>query len=492
MLEIKHVNKTYGAVAALRGVSLSLAVGEITALLGANGSGKSTLVKILGGSVKEDSGEIYIGGKRVHINGSGSARANRISAAYQELSLIPRMTVIENIMLGHYVKNKFGRIDIQKNRECAASIFAELGVECDLDAYPQDLAPSARSIVEIVKAVSWNPGVLLLDEVTAALHHDEAERLFAFMRTLAGRGVSIVMVTHRLGEIYQVAGRAVILRNGEVAADTPLESCDIETVVYHMTGKIPETHKREAGGAARDDAVLEIKGMAVGDAVKDVSMTVNRGEIIGVGGLEGQGQSQFIRAVYGVERQTAGEMKIKGSPVRIHDASDAVRRGIGFVSGDRNRESIFPIMSIRENLYSAKMSYGGMFGFISEGRMRSSAQKIVDDYGIKIGRVTDPISSLSGGNQQKVVFGRWILVTPDILLLDDPTKGVDVAARRELHNFLKDAADKGMTVIISSSDNDELLEISERIYVFYEGKIYGVLAGDDKTEEKLISAMMGL
>jgi ABC-type sugar transport system ATPase subunit len=193
-----------------------------------------------------------------------------------------------------------------------------------------------------------------------------------------------------------------------------------------------------------------------------------------------------------VERQTAGEVKIKGDAARIHDASGAVRRGIGFVSGDRNRESVFPILSICENLYSAKMSYGGMFGFISEGRMRSSAQKIVDDYGIKIGRVTDPISSLSGGNQQKVVFGRWILVAPDILLLDDPTKGVDGAARRELHNFLKDAADKGMTVIISSSDNDELLDISERIYVFYEGKIHGVLAGGDKTEEKLISAMMGL
>jgi ABC-type sugar transport system ATPase subunit len=492
LLRIKNVHKTYGAVTALCDVSLSLEKREIIALLGANGSGKSTLVKILGGSVAEGLGEIFIDDVRVRIRDTRDSRRHKISVAYQELSLIPRMTVLENIMLGHYIKNRLGRIDMAKNREYVTSLFKELDIGCDLDEYPGDLAPSAQSLVEIVKAVSWKPDILLLDEVTATLHHDEAEKLFAYMRLLADRGTSIMMVTHRLGEIYKVASRAVILRNGQVAADIELDSCDMETVIYHMTGAIPESHKREEGGPAASEAVLKISDLCVGDKVKEASITVNRGEIIGIGGLEGQGQSEFLRAVYGVVPHQTGEVELKGERISIRDASEAVRRGIGFVSGDRNRESVFPILSICLNIYSAKLTIGSMFGIISNGKIKTSGQKIADDYDIRIGQVTDPISSLSGGNQQKAVFGRWILVTPDILLLDDPTKGVDVMARRELHNFLRRAADDGMTVILVSSDNDELLEVTSRIYVFYEGRIHGVLSGEDKTEEKLVSAMMGL
>jgi ABC-type sugar transport system ATPase subunit len=487
------VHKTYGAVTALRDVSLALEKGEIIALLGANGSGKSTLVKILGGSVAPDSGEIFIDESPIRIRDTRDSRQHKISVAYQELSLIPRMTVLENIMLGHYLKNRLGRIDIDKNKEFVTSLFEELGIGCELDNYIDELAPSTQSLVEIIKAVSWKPDILLLDEVTATLHHDEAEKLFVYMRRLADRGTSIMMVTHRLGEIYRVASRAVILRNGQLAADIRLDDCDMQTVIYHMTGAIPETHKRQEGDlSASTEAVLKISGLCVGDRVKDASISVNRGEIIGFGGLEGQGQSEFLRAIYGVVPHQSGEVELKGTRVSIRDASNAVSRGIGFVSGDRNRESVFPILSICQNIYSAKLTIGNMFGFISHGGIKASGQKIADDYDIRIGQITDPISSLSGGNQQKAVFGRWILVTPDILLLDDPTKGVDVMARRELHNFLRHAADEGMTVIMVSSDNDELLELTGRIYVFYEGQIHGVLSGDDKTEEKLVAAMMGL
>jgi ABC-type sugar transport system ATPase subunit len=453
-------------VVALHDVSLSLERGEIVALLGANGSGKSTLVKILGGGVKKDSGDVYSDGERIRINGARDARRHKISVAYQELSLIPRMTVAENIMLGHYITDRIGRTDMRRNRDYVASIFGELGVECDLDEYPQNLAPSAQSLVEIAKALSWAPDILLLDEVTATLHHDEAEKLFAHMRRLAERGLSIMMVTHRLGEIYEVASRAVILRNSRVAADISLQGCDMGTVVYHMTGKMPEPHKRETGDHSAADAVLKITGLRVGDSVKGAGVTVNRGEIIGVGGLEGQGQSEFLRAVYGAAHYQEGDIELNGRRVRIHDASDAVRHGIGFVSGDRNRESVFTALSICLNIYSARMATGSMFAPVSRGRIMSEAQKIVDEYGIRIGRITDPIGSLSGGNQQKAAFGRWILVSPGILLLDDPTKGVDVMARQELHNFLKRAADDGMAVIMVSSDNDELLDLSDRIYVF--------------------------
>ena len=492
MLQIQHVHKTYGAVVALRDVSLAISSGEIVALLGANGSGKSTLVKILGGTVKEDEGVICIDEKPVKVKSSADSRRLKISVAYQELSLIPRMTVLENVILGHPIKNKLGRIDEKKNRAFVSSLFADLGVACDLDAYAQDLPPAVLSLVEIIKAVSWKPDILLLDEVTATLHREEVEKLFAYLRKLSKNGVSIMMVTHRLGEIYQIASRAVILRNGESVADVSLSDCEMDAVVYHMTGKMPEAHQREVLDHTGKDVVLQVKDLCIEGKVFGADMTVSRGEIIGIGGLEGQGQSDFLRAIYGIVPYSGGEVILRGGKGRIKDAADAVRRGVGFVSGDRNRESVFPIRPIGENIFSAKTSMGNMMSPLSRGVINKSTMRIVEEYGIKINRITDTINSLSGGNQQKVVFGRWIFVSPDILLLDDPTKGVDVAARRELHNFLKRAADEGMTVIMVSSDNDELLEISDRIYIFYEGGVHGVLAGEDKTEEKLVSAMMGL
>ena len=493
MLELINMRKTYGAVTALKDVSLTIKPGEITALLGANGSGKSTLVKILGGSVKEDSGEIRLRGEPVRIRNTADAHRLNIAVAYQELSLLAQMTVTENIMLGHYIRDAFGRIDKAKNRTFAVSLFDELGVTVDPDAYPRDLPPSALSLVEIVKAVSRKPDILLLDEVTATLHHDEVEKLFAYLKKLAETNAAVVMVTHRLEEIFRVASRAVILRSGENAADVALDQCKMETVVYHMTGTMPEAHLRRAGDQAMAGAALTVRGLTIEGKVHGTDMAVNKGEIIGIGGLEGQGQSEFLRALYGIVSHSGGEiLSGDGKPVRFNDAADAVKHGVGFVSGDRNRESVFPVRPIGENIYSARMSFGSLFGLISKKVVNRAAMEIVNEYDIKIGRVTDPVSSLSGGNQQKVVFGRWIYIRPDILLLDDPTKGVDVSARRELHNYLKRAADDGMTVIMVSSDNAELLDLSDRIYVFYEGGVHAVLADDERTEEKLVSAMMGL
>jgi len=494
MLELKNINKSYGAVRALRNASVTLKSGEIIALLGANGSGKSTMVKVLGGSVKCDSGTILMDGKTVDISSSAESRRLGFSVAYQELSLIPRMTVCENVMLGHYIRKKpSGRIDIEENRKYVQELLDRFKIECSLDDLASDLSPSVRSMIEIIKAVSWKPGYLLLDEVTATLHTDEVEVLFRNMRSMAAEGVAIVMVTHRLGEIYEIADRAVILRGGESVADVNLRQTDMDTIVYHMTGKMPESviYKQAEAEFSRD-RILEVKNLVIGERVRNVSMSVRRGEIIGLGGLEGQGQSQFIRAIYGVIPYSSGEIRLNGKILDHVNTTEAVRAGIGFISGDRNRESIFSQRSIGENIYSAKLAVGSDFGSAVTGKINVQTQKIVDDYGIKIGKISDPVSSLSGGNQQKVVFGRWIFVTPNVLLLDDPTKGVDVAARHELQKFLKNSANRGMTVLMVSCDNDELLEVSDRICVFYEGRISAVLEGENKTEEKLVSAMMGM
>ena len=495
MLELRNISKAYGEVVALKDATFSIGRGEIVALLGANGSGKSTMVKILGGSVKNDSGEILLEGKPIRITSSGASRRYRFAVAYQELSLIPRMTVWQNVMLGHFIRTRLGLVDAAANRMKVQKYLDQFEVDCSLDDYPQDLPPSTLSQIEIIKAVSWDPDVLLLDEVTATLHHNAVENLFANLKAFAEQGMSIVTVTHRLEEVFRIASRAVILRNGASVADIDLEKSDINTIIYHMTGKMPETIDRNApdeNEPLTSDVALEVSDVSIGDRVSGVSMKIRRGEIIGLGGLEGQGQSTFLRALFGVTAITRGTMRLAGEPVTLHSPANAVAKGIGFISGDRNRESVFAQRSIGENIYSARLSQGSLMKYNTLGKMIRESKDIVEKYSIKIGKLTDPINSLSGGNQQKVVFGRWIFESPDVLLLDDPTKGVDVAARAELHEFLRRAAETGTTVVMVSSDNTELLDISDRIFVFYEGNIHAVLSGADRTEEKLVSAMMGM
>ena len=495
LLEAKNIKKSFGAVQALRDATMNVKKGEIVALLGANGSGKSTLIKILGGGVKPDSGDIRINGREVKITGSDVSRKLKIAVAYQELSLLPRMTVYENVMLGHYIVGKFGRIDEKANKAYVKTLLDQYQINCNPDDYPSYLPPSVLSMIEIVKAVSWKPDLLLLDEVTATLHHNEVELLFKNLKALAKTGVSIVFVTHRLDEIYNLASRAVILRNGDSVADVDLNETEVNTVVYHMTAKMPEAssqHTVHRVDQADADSVLYVEDLSIDHYVKNVTMSVKKGEVIGLGGLEGQGQSQFLRALYGVMPFSSGKVVIKGNEVKYSDAADAVRDGIGFISGDRNRESVFDQRTIGENIFSARLAKKRNLSLYARKRVNRATQEIVDNYNIKIGKINDPISSLSGGNQQKVVFGRWIFITPEILLLDDPTKGVDVTARQELHKFLYNAAEAGMTVLIVSSDNDELLEVSDRIYVFFEGKIHAVLEGPTSTEEHLVSAMLGL
>ncbi len=495
MLEIKNISKSFGAVRALNDASFQIDKGEIVALLGANGSGKSTLIKILGGSVRHDSGIISIDGKEVKINSSDASRKLKIAVAYQELSLLPLMTVYENVMLGHFIKGKFGRIDEKANKDYVKSLFVKYNVDCDLDEYPAELAPSTLSMIEIVKAVSWKPDILLLDEVTATLHHNEVELLFSNLKELAASGTAIVFVTHRMGEIYRLASRAAILRNGESVADVDLTDTLIDKVVYHMTGKMPEPVQHDAAPCVEcqsADSALFVENMCLNGYVDNVSMSVKKGEIVGLGGLEGQGQSQFLRALYGVIPYSSGQVTISGKKVKYTNPADAVKDGIGFISGDRNRESVFGQRSIGENIYGARLAQKGDLSPISKSRINKSTRKIVGDYEIKIGDINNPITSLSGGNQQKVVFGRWIFISPKILLLDDPTKGVDVMTRREMHKFLRSAASSGTTVILVSSDNDELLEVTDRIYVFFEGHIHAVLEGERRTEENLVTAMLGL
>ena len=496
MLEMQGMVKTFDAVVALKNASLSVKRGEIMALLGANGSGKSTLIKILSGLVNPDGGTVLFDGKPLHIRSSADSRKHAIAAAYQDLSLVPAMSVIDNMTLGMEPAGPLGLVDKRRARRFAQGCLEKLNIDCNPGALVQSLMPSTQSLIEIAKAIALKPRLLILDEATASLHSDEVDTLFAVLRELKNEGLGIIMVTHRMGEIYRICDSCTILRGGETVAGGAVKDMDLDQVVYHMTGKKPDTSGMEHHAARKhkedETPVLEVRGLSITAKLTDINFRSYAGEIIGIGGLDGQGQQEFLRAILGDETHSQGDIMYRGHKLKLHEPADAIRRNMGFISGDRNKESIFPIRSVAENIYAGSSARGLVFSFLSPGTVRRFAQDSVDRYGIVAGGLEKPASSLSGGNQQKLVIGRWMALAPDLLLLDDPTKGVDISTRQEIHRILKDCAASGMCALYSSSDNEELLAISDRIYVFYEGAISAELEGAGLVEERLVAAMLGL
>jgi ABC-type sugar transport system ATPase subunit len=494
---MRGISKKFDAVVALKGASLKVQAGEIVALLGANGSGKSTLVKVLSGLVNPDGGTVIYDDREVHIRSSADSRRLSIATAYQDLSLVPAMSVVDNIVMGMEPKNAFGIINRTKAREFALSYMKKLGIECSPDALVQSLMLSTQSLIEIAKAIASKPKLLILDEATASLHSDEVDRLFEVLRELKREGIAIITVTHRMGEIYRLCDSCTILRGGETVVAGSVKDMDLDTVVYHMTGKKPDLsgagfHSGRAAHDEREAALLEVRGLALMGKLEGVDLRAWPGEIVGIGGLDGQGQQEFLRSILGDLKPERGEIFLDGARVRFHQPADGVRHNLGFISGDRNKESIFPIRPVAENLYAGAAAGKADFSPLFPSTVFTFAGRAVDRYNIVIGGLKLPASSLSGGNQQKLVIGRWMALAPDLLLLDDPTKGVDISTRAEIHRILKECTAAGMCALYSSSDNEELLEISDRIYVFYEGRISACLQGDERSEERLVAAMLGL
>ncbi len=494
MIEMRAIEKHFDAVVALKGARLKSAPGEIRALLGSNGSGKSTMIKVLAGLVAPNAGEILFDGKPVVIHSGVDSRNLGIATAFQDLSLIPTMSVTENILLGNEPLRRFGIVDQNKAGQTIRDLLQRFHIDCDPDAYVQTLTPSTQTMLEVAKAVSLNPRVLLLDEVTAALHYDEIEVLFQILRELKAQGMAIVYVTHRMHEVFEICDSATIMRSGETVMEAPISELNLDDIVYYMTGQRPDAAASPCPGeeAPEGEVVLEVKNLEVYPKVWDISLKAFKGEVVGIGGLQGQGQPEFIRALLGAEKVSGGAIDFCGQTIRLRSPQDAVNLGIGFVSGERGRESMFPLRTVEENIVAGKIAKGKVSQYMTPKSLRDFANQAVEKYSIKIGQLRDPASSLSGGNQQKLVIARWIAMNPALLLLDDPTKGVDIHSRREIHKILRKCAEEGMTVIISSSDSEELLDISDRIYVFYEGNISDVLSGDCKTADRLVAAMMGM
>ncbi len=492
---MRGIEKRFGAVVALNGASLTVHPGEIAALVGSNGSGKSTMVKILAGLVAPNCGEILFDGKLVVIRSGVDSRKECVATAFQDLSLIQTMTVMDNILLGCEPVTKGGLVDIKASRRIVTDLLNRFHIECDPDDYVQTLMPSTQSMLEVAKAVFLKPKLLLLDEVTAALHHDEIETLFEIIQELKKEGVAMIYVTHRMQEIFRICDTATIMRSGETIISGKVSDFTLDDIVYYMTGKRPEKNEHAHEAAEHHDErelIVDVRKLAIDPKVKDVSLKAFRGEIVGIAGLEGQGQPEVIRAILGAVKPESGTINYLGKEVHFRDPADGVKAGIGFISGERNVEAMFPVRSISENIFVGNAAKNKLFTFLKASYVKKFSQDAVDTYNIKIGKLKDPASSLSGGNQQKLVVARWIAMNPNLLLLDDPTKGVDIHSRLEIHEILRSCTEKGMTVIISASDSEELLQVSDRVYVFYEGRISDMLVGPTKTPERLVAAMMGM
>ena len=494
MFELRAIEKRFDAVVALNGAHLKVEPGEIRALLGSNGSGKSTMIKVLAGLVNPNGGQIMIDGEQVEIHNGQDSRRLGIATAFQDLSLIPTMSVRDNILLGNEPCSKLGVVDKKACDELIDSLLKRFHIDCDPNAYVQTLMPSVQTMLEVAKAVSLKPRLLLLDEVTASLHYDEIEVLFSVMRELKAEGVAMLYVTHRMNEVFQVCDTTTIMRSGETVTEGKMSDFTLDDIVFYMTGQRPDKesksaeHVAEAGG----EVLLDVKDLAVYPKVRDLNLRACKGEIVGIGGLQGQGQSEFIRALLGAEPIQDGTIEYDGKKIAFRSPTQAVKAGMGFISGERNREAMFPVRTVEENILAGKVAKGKLFAYMTPKSNHAFANNVVEKYSIKIGALDHPANSLSGGNQQKLVVARWIAMQPKLLLLDDPTKGVDIHSRQEIHRILRQCADEGMTVIISSSESEELLSVSDRIYVFYEGCVSAVLEGANKTPEQLVAAMMGM
>ena len=357
---MRGIEKHFGSVRALNGASLQVKPGEIQALLGSNGSGKSTIVKIMGGVLRANAGQMLLDGEPIQINSVFDARRFGIAVAYQELSLLPQMSVMDNILLGHELCGKAGLIDRRRQRERVCALLDRLQIKCSPEALVQNISPSEQSMVEVAKALERAPKFLLLDEVTAALHHDEVEALFAVLREEREKGTSILIVTHRMNEIYRLCDRATIFRNGETVIQEAMDRLPLNDVVFYMTGTCVsgEGESCAAPAPVETEALLSAEELVLHPQVKGISLHVNKGEIVGIGGLEGQGQTQYIKALYGALQPEKGTLRFEGKPVKLRSTDRAVRRGICYVSGDRTREAVFSLRSIEENLTAGEMALG--------------------------------------------------------------------------------------------------------------------------------------
>jgi rhamnose transport system ATP-binding protein len=490
LLELTDVTKSFGAVRALRGVSLSLHAGEVHALAGENGAGKSTVVRVIGGEHRPDSGELRLDGEAVRFSGPGDAQARGIAVIHQEPAGFPDLTVAENVFVGRHPLRSGRRVDRAGMRRRAAELFVRLGVPMDPDLPMRGLSIADQQIVEIAKALVVRARVIVMDEPTAALSNVEARRLFGVARALAEQGAALLFITHRLDEMFELCQRITVLRDGGLVSSDPVGEVDAGTVVRRMVGR-PVEQLYPAGNAAPGDVALRVRGLTTAGVFHDVSFEVRRGEVVGLAGLVGSGRSEVARAVFGVDTPDSGTVELNGRTLRRGDPRAAVAAGLALVPEDRREQGVIPDLSIERNVSLTRLRHVSPRGLTSRARERGLAGRWAERLRLKHGGLGEPVATLSGGNQQKAVLAKWLATEPSVLIVDEPTRGIDVGTKVEVHALLSELASRGVAVLMISSELPEVLGMADRVLVMHEGRITAEIPRAEATEEAVMRAATG-
>lgn len=487
-LQVDRISKAFGGIQALSEVSLRLSKGEVHALCGENGAGKSTLIKVLGGSCRPDGGSVRLDGHPLALGNVHASEAAGIAVIHQEAVAFPDLNAVDNIFVGREHRRTCGWLDRTRMQREARQLLARLGEGFDLRLPAGELPLAQRQMVAIARALLRDCRVLILDEPTASLSARETESLFRIVRQLRDKGVSTLYVSHRLEEVFELADRGTVLRDGCTVGTRPIGEINRNDLIKMMVGREVGPLVEKNTQAAEDRAIaLEVQGLTQAGIFQDISFSVRAGEIVGMAGLVGAGRSEVARAIFGVDPREGGSVLVEGHPLQPNDIQAALHAGLALVPEDRQKLGLILPMPVRVNLTLAVLQTLGRFGFPLRRREESLTQRLVSSLGIRTAGPETPTWALSGGNQQKLLLGKWLATAPRVLLLDEPTRGIDIGAKQEVHRLIRQLSEEGLATLLISSDLPELLSLSDRILVMREGRLVGELKDHERTQEKIMS-----
>jgi len=495
ILEVREVTKRFPGVLALDKVSFRLLAGDAHALVGENGAGKSTLIKVITGAYPQDEGEIFFSGEEVSFGSPREAQEAGISTIYQEINVIPLRSVAQNIFLGREPRTRFGLTDTKRMNREATELLGRFGIEVDVSVPVRSLGVGVQQMVAIAKAVSLDARVVIMDEPTSSLEAREVETLFRVIRQLREDGVGVIFVSHRLDELYEVCERVTVLRDGKLVHTGALADLPRLQLIATMLGREPPEAKRrtasEAQEAAAGGCVLEARDLTAHHAPRGVSFDVRSGEVVGLAGLLGSGRTETAKAIFGAQPLDSGTVKVDGEDVTPGSPTAAIKSGLAFVPEDRKAEGAIPEMSVRENIIAAALPRLSRMGFVSKQKQDEIVDRFMTRLNIKASSPDQPVGQLSGGNQQKVLLARWLCLAPRVLILDEPTQGIDVGAKAEVQQLIHELAEEGLGVVMINSEPEEIIGGSDRIVVLRDGVVAGTLSGDHLNEQDLMRTIAG-
>ena len=490
ILRMQDIRKTFPGVVALDNVNLDVRSGTVHSLMGENGAGKSTLMKCLIGMYTPDEGTVELAGDIVRFKDTKDGLEHGISMIHQELSPVPEMMVAENIWLGREPRGRLGLLSpaamFRKTRE----LFDEWKINIDPKARMKDLTVSKQQMVEIAKAISYDAKIIIMDEPTSAIPEREVAHLHGMIKRLTDFGVAIIYITHKMDEVFRISDDITVFRDGKHVGSYPAKELDRDKLIKLMVGReLTDLFPKEE--AEIGEVVLSVKGLNRGTLVKDVSFELRRGEILGLAGLMGAGRTEVLETIFGIEKADSGEVVLNGKALRIRQPSDAIRAGMALLTEDRKLNGIMGVLSVRDNITAAALPRYSPHGFLHVGEMRKDSEEQREKLRIKTPSLNQLIKNLSGGNQQKALISRWLLTVPDVLMIDEPTRGIDVGAKSEIHRLMSMLAQEGKAIIMVSSELPEVLGMSDRILVMHEGRISGELSREEANQESVMHLATG-